>query len=125
MSSIRDDILKACKEGDLSRMRELYRSISDSAPKNGTLNTMLLTAARNDHPEIVQFCLDQGAEASYEVIDEAYDHPQIAQVLITAGAMDVNHDFELAGDLLINAIYFSQASAPDFSLQTSQRENKN
>lgn len=112
MSSVRTEILKACKEGKLSRVRELYQSISESAPKDGTLDAMILAAAENDHPDIVQFCLDQGAEASYEVIIEAYDLPKIAQVLITAGAMDINHDYEMAGDLLINAVCGRKVSGP-------------
>ena len=116
MSSTRSEILKACKDEELSRVRELYNSMSDSASKGSTLDAMILTAAENNRPEIVQFCLDEGAEASYEVIIEAYDHPKIAQVLITAGAMDVNHDFEMAGDLLINAICARNVSSSDLSL---------
>jgi hypothetical protein len=116
MSSTQSEILKACKDEELSRVRELYSSMSDSASKGSTLDAMILTAAENNRPEIVQFCLDEGAEASYEVIIEAYDHPTIAQMLITAGAMDVNHDFEMAGDLLINAICGRNVSSSDHSL---------
>lgn len=104
MSSVRTEILKACKDGNLSRVRELYEQISETASKDGTLNTMILTAAENNHSDIVRFCVDQGAKASYEVIIEAYDLPNVAKVLIVAGVMDVNHDYEAAGDLLINAV---------------------
>lgn len=122
MSSTRSEILKACKDGDLPRVRELYHSLSDSPSRPSILDAMLLIAAEHNRPEIVQFCLDEGAEASYEVITEAYDLPKVAQVLVSAGAMDVNHDFEVAGDLLINAVCGGDVSASDFSLHKSWRE---
>lgn len=119
MSSTRRDILKAYEDGDLPRIRELYKSLSDSPSRLNLLNALLLTAAENNRPEIVQFCLDEGAEVSYEVITEAYDLFKIAQILISAGAMDVNHDFEVAGDLLINAVCGSNVSSPKSSSHKS------
>lgn len=106
------EIEKACEEGDLARVRGLYQSIASSAPEDGTLEMMILTAAENNHPDLVRFCIEQGAEASHDVITEAYDLPEVAKVLITTGAMDVNYDYEMAGDLLINAVYARQVSHP-------------
>ena len=112
MSSSQTELESACEAGNLSRVRDLYGSISSPVSKHDILATMILTAAENNHPDVVRFCLDQGAEASHEVITEAYDLPDIAKVLITSGAMDVNYDYEMAGDLLINAVYARQVSHP-------------
>lgn len=110
MFSIQAEIEKACQEGNLSRVSDLYQAIPPSASKGGILDAMILAAAENNHPEVVYFCLSQGAEASHEVITEAYDFPEVAKVLITTGAMDVNYDYETAGDLLINAVYARDVS---------------
>lgn len=110
MSLSQAESIRLCREGDLSRIQALYKSISSSAFKDDTLERIILAAAENNRPEIVRFCLDQGAEVPDDVISEAYDFPEIAKLLITSGHMDVNHNFEMAGDLLINAVYSSEVS---------------
>ena len=104
------EIIQLCREGNLSRIQALNKSISSSASKDDTLERIIVAAAEKNRPEIVRFCLDQGVEVPDDVISEAYDFPEIAKLLITSGNMDVNHDFEMAGDLLINAVYSSEVS---------------
>lgn len=66
---------------------------------------MTLKAAENDHAEIVRFCLERGAKPEYDVIIHAYGFPEVYKVLVTVGGLNVNEDWELAGDMLINAVW--------------------
>lgn len=99
-----DYILAACAAGDLEGVREIYQIISP-APDSGLLEAMLVKSAQYAQPEIVQHCLEQGARITSYVVDEAADVPEIYKILVTVGGLDVNEDYGLAGDILINAIW--------------------
>lgn len=104
MSSQNDEILAACAAGDLERVREIYETIS-SAQGNVPLDAMILKAAEKNQYETVRYCLEKGAKVSPLVIDEASEFPEVFKVLVTVGGLDVNEDFETAGDMLINAVW--------------------
>ena len=69
------------------------------------LPEMTLKAAENGHAEIVRFCLERGAKPDYDVINQASEFPEVYKVLVTVGGLDVNQDWETAGDMLINAAW--------------------
>lgn len=110
MSQQHEDLLSAGADGDLKRVRELFQSFSPSGGLGDVLEELMFRAAKNGHAAIVTFCLDQGVEVSDRVTDEALDFPEVCKVLITAGKMDVNEDLEMAGDLLINAVWEGKVS---------------
>ena len=105
-SHLRNEILAACVAGDLARVQELYGKITLAPGEQAVLlAAMTLKGAENDHAEIVRFCLERGAKPEYEVINEASEFPEVFKVLVTVGGLDVNYDFEIAGDMLINAVW--------------------
>lgn len=104
MASQHDEILAACAAGDLERVREIYPAIS-SAENNVPLDAMILKAAEKNQYETVRYCLEKGAKVSPLVVDEASEFPEVFKVLVTDGGLDVNEDFETAGDMLINAVW--------------------
>lgn len=60
--------------------------------------------------------LAEGAKPSDDDISEAQngEFPEVCKVLITDGFMDVNDDFEQAGDLLINMVWELKVSRVSF-----------
>ncbi|KAL8691242.1 MAG: hypothetical protein Q9218_003482 [Villophora microphyllina] len=64
-------------------------------------------AIRTDGADTLRRLLDEGAKPSDDDISEAQsgEFPEVCKVLITAGFMDINEDFEHAGDLLINTVW--------------------
>ncbi len=66
---------------------------------------MTLKAAKKGHAEIVRFCLERGVKPDYDVIIEAFEFPEVFKVLVTVGGLDINWDFQTAGDMLINAVW--------------------
>lgn len=104
MSSQHKEILEACAAGDLERVRDIYQAIS-WAQGSAPLDAMILKAAEKNQPETVRYCLEQGAKVSPLVVDEASEFPEVFKILVTVGGLDVNEDFETAGDMLINAVW--------------------
>lgn len=105
-SHLQNEILAACATGDLARVQVLYQKITLAPGEHAILlAAMTLKGAENGHPEIVRFCLEQGAKPEYEVINESSEFPEVFKVLVTVGGLDVNYDFEIAGDMLINAVW--------------------
>lgn len=108
MSSLHDELLSACADGNLGRVRELYET--SSAEDRAPLDDMMLRAAEKGQATVVRYCLEQGAKASDQVVSEATEFPEVFKVLVTAGEIDVNYDFETAGDMLINAVWEGKVS---------------
>ena len=123
ISQQHEDLLSAGAEGDLKRVHKLFQSISSSAGLGDVLEELMFRAAKNGHAAIVTFCSDQGVEISARVIDEALEFPEVCKVLITAGTMDVNDDLEMAGDLLINAVWEGKVS-PTGNRDLDQKETR-
>ena len=78
-------------------------STSKTAEEYGPLSR----AIRTGDADTVRRLLDEGAKPSFDDVHEAQngEFPEVCKVLITAGLMDVNEDFEHAGDLLINMVW--------------------
>lgn len=70
-------------------------------------NSPLSRAIRTGDADTLGRLLDEGAKPSDDDISEAQsgEFPEVCKVLITAGFMDINEDFEHAGDLLINIVW--------------------
>lgn len=102
-----EQLLAACETGDLARVRELFLTRVSSTPEEHIplLEMITLKAAEKGHAEVVRFCLERGARPDYGVINAASEFPEVFKVLITVGGLDVNYDFESAGDMLINAVW--------------------
>ena len=67
-------------------------------------NRSLIRITRTGAADSLSHLLDEGAKSSDRDIGEAQsgESPGVCKVLITASFMDINEDFEMAGDLLIN-----------------------
>ena len=76
-------------------------------------NSPLSRAIKTGDADTLRRLLDGGAKPSGNDISEAQggEFPEVCKVLITAGFMDVNDDFELAGDLLINMVWELKVSS--------------
>ena len=70
-------------------------------------------AIRTGDAEALRRLLENGAKPSDDDISEAQngEFPEVCKVLITAGFMDINEDFEQAGDLLINMVWEVKVSS--------------
>ena len=70
-------------------------------------NSPLSRAIRTGDADTLRRLLDEGAKPSDDDISEAQngEFPEVCKVLITADFMDINEDFEHAGDLLINMVW--------------------
>ena len=99
MSSQHNQLLTACADGNLERLQELHST------QDASFEAMMLKPAEKGHFHIVQYCLEHGAQVSEDVITEASEQPEVFKILVTLGGLDVNHDFETAGDMLINAVW--------------------
>ena len=77
MSSQRDELLAVCAEGNLERVRELCQINPSSPHENATLDALITKAAEKGHADIVRYCLEQGANISYDVITEATEYPEV------------------------------------------------
>ena len=76
-------------------------------------NSPLSRAIRTGDADTLRRLIDEGAKPSDDDISEAQngEFPDVCKVLITAGFMDVNEDFEHAGDLLINMVWELKVSS--------------
>lgn len=113
MSSLQDELLTACADGNMERVRDLHQRYSATLAEEGAgaLDAMMLRAAEKGHADVVRYLLEQGADISYRVISEATEFPEVFKVLVTVGNLDVNYDLESAGDMLTNAVWEGNVSA--------------
>lgn len=104
-----DELLQACAAGNAGQVRVLHQRYSgggEAAP----FDAMMLRAAENGHVDVIRYCLEQGAEMSWDVIIEATGCPEVFKILVTVGGLDVNEDFGLGGDMLSNAVWEGKVS---------------
>ncbi|KAL8680468.1 MAG: hypothetical protein Q9186_003366 [Xanthomendoza sp. 1 TL-2023] len=80
MSSSHQQLLSACAQGNIAKVRELIAAIQISTSKSVPFAAMAHQAAETGHVDILQICIDEGG-------------------------LDVNEDWETAGDMLINAVW--------------------
>ena len=104
MSKDHEELLTASAKGDIDKVREILASIHRQGEENAPLDKMALAAAENNHADILELCIDEGADVSDLSLDDL-DFPDVIKLLITKGGHDINEDWETAGDLLINAIW--------------------
>ena len=85
-------------------------------------NSPLGRAIRTGDADTLRRLLDEGARPSDDDISEAQngEFPEVCKVLITAGIIDINEDFELAGDLLINMVWELKVRSSVLSPQSTR-----
>lgn len=105
MPSQQDELAAARPEGIPIHVPDSHQTIPHPPQQDAALQARMLEAAENGNVEVVRQCLAQGAKVSSEVITEATEHEEVFKVLVTEGGLDVNYDFETAGDMLINAVW--------------------
>lgn len=73
----------------------------------------LSRAIRTGDADTLARLLDEGAKPSDSDVSEAQNGEflEVCKVLITTGFMDINEDFEQAGDLLINMVWELKVSS--------------
>ena len=76
-------------------------------------NSPLSRAIRTGDADTLRRLVNIGAKPSDDDVSEAQngEFPEVCKILITAGFMDVNEDFEHAGDLLINMVWELKVSS--------------
>ena len=84
-----------------------------SAPTTQEKTSAVSRAIRTGDADTLRRLLDEGAKPSDDDISEAQngEFPEVCKVLIIAGFMDINEDFEHAGDLLINMVWELKVSS--------------
>ncbi|KAL8908083.1 MAG: hypothetical protein Q9171_005601 [Xanthocarpia ochracea] len=106
MSSLQQQqLLTACADGDIPTVRHVLSTLPPSAAQDIPLKAMALKAAENGHADILELCIDQGADVSDLKLEAAEASDQVLKVLITKAGLDVNQDWETGGDMLINAVW--------------------
>ena len=111
MSRTHEELLTASAEGNIDKVRDILESEED-AP----LGKMAAAATENNHADILELCIDKGADVSDLNLDDL-DFPEVIKILITKGGHDINEDWEMAGDLLINAVWELKVTLRLFSLR--------
>ncbi len=72
-ADLNDELLTACRKGDLASAQQLLAKGADMETKTPYGQTPLYLAAINGHEDVVRFLLDKGADA--EVTDTFYKVP--------------------------------------------------
>ncbi|KAL8684963.1 MAG: hypothetical protein Q9218_008052, partial [Villophora microphyllina] len=105
MSTPDQELLTACAQGDITKVRELISTMQTPSNEEASLKSMALKAAEHGHADILTLCIDEGADVSRMDLEDYFEYEEVLEVLVTRGGIDVNEDFEHAGDALINAIW--------------------
>lgn len=104
MSKVHEDLLTACANGNIEKVRELLASVHRLREEDPPLDKMALTSAGKNHADVLELCIDEGADVSDFSLDDL-EFPDVIKMLITKGGHDINEDWETAGNLLINAVW--------------------
>ena len=104
MSKAQEELLAASAEGNIDKVREVLAEVHRLHEEDPPLNKMAFIAAENNHADILELCIDEGGDVSDLSLDDL-DFPDVIKILITKGGHDINEDWEMAGDLLINAVW--------------------
>ena len=86
MPSPHQELLTACAVGNIVKVRDAISSLHQSGITDVPIQRMALKAAENGHAAIIELCINKG--------------------------LDVNEDWEVAGDMLINAVWEKQVGLP-------------
>ena len=106
MSSLQQQqLLTACADGDIPTVRHILSTLRPSAAQDTPLKAMALKAAEYGHADILELCIDLGADVSDLKLEDAEASDEVLKVLITKAGLDVNQDWETGGDMLINAVW--------------------
>lgn len=104
MSKAHEELLTASANGNIDKVREVLAEVHRLREEDAPLDKMAATAAENNYADILELCIDEGADVSGLSLDD-FDFPDVIKILITKGGHDINEDWEMAGDLLINAVW--------------------
>ena len=104
MAKAQEELLIACSNGNIDKVREILTSVHRLREEDPLLDNMAARAAENNHVDILELCIDEGADVSDLSLDDL-EFPDVIKMLITKGGHDINEDWETAGDLLINAVW--------------------
>ncbi|KAL8762174.1 MAG: hypothetical protein Q9184_001771 [Pyrenodesmia sp. 2 TL-2023] len=86
MASQHQELLKACADGDIVKVRDAISSLRQSGKTDVPIEEMALEAAENGHAAVIEICINEG--------------------------LDTNDDWEVAGDMLINAVWEKKFGRP-------------
>lgn len=126
MSSLHTELLEAASEGNLDQLQKLLRSSTEETlhSANLSMEDILAKAAYSDQPEVVAFCLSNGAKVTLAVEDAAHTGGNLAvyRHLVPAG-LDVNRSFGLAGGALTEAVIANDIQWVSFLLENGANPN--
>ena len=92
LAKLEIDLIKAVKDGDLEKMKDLIRKQTDVNCKDEYSQTPLMWAAAVGNADIVRYLIDHGANISHKdknnenalTIAENFEHDEIINILKTA-----------------------------------------
>ncbi|KAL8694919.1 MAG: hypothetical protein Q9218_000490 [Villophora microphyllina] len=100
-STPHQELLTACAQGNADEVRTLLATCS---PDDVLLRKVAIMAAGNRHTEVLELCLNEGA-----VVTSIWSLPnytdEVLKVLVTHRSLDVNESWDIACDMLINAVW--------------------
>ena len=86
MPSLHQELLSACADGDIVKVRDAISSLRQSGTTDVPIVKMAQEAAENGHAAIIEICINEG--------------------------LDINEDWEIAEDMLINAVWERKVGHP-------------
>ena len=101
-TSLEDQLLAACADGDLHGVESLIRNLRDSDPAYvPPYESMLVLAARYNRTDVVRYCLDAGASISLRIMRETVISKSLEtfQLLLSFG-LHINTYIPWFGDFL-------------------------
>ncbi|KAL9575885.1 MAG: hypothetical protein Q9212_007598, partial [Teloschistes hypoglaucus] len=123
-----DDLHRACAKGDLDAIKSF---ISSQTAVNQSFNppwqALLYVASRADQARLVQYCLDNGAQVTNELMKIILINrtKETYKVLLNAHAIDVNYYIPWFGDILGNVAIEDDGEWTALCLRHGADPNKN
>ncbi|KAL8684551.1 MAG: hypothetical protein Q9218_008241 [Villophora microphyllina] len=108
-AALGDELHEACINGDLDAVKTILppQKTADN-PSKAVWSALLYTATSKDHADIVQYCLENGAHVTNDVMKILLINgaKKVYTLLLDTGDVDVNYYIPWFGDILGNVAVF-------------------
>lgn len=127
-AALGEELCEACVTGDLDAIKAFisrHQAANDAYPPPWP--ALMYTATSKDHASIVQYCLDNGAQVTDDVVKILLINrsKETYTLLLDAKAIDINYYIPWFGDVLGNVATDDDREWTGFCLRRGADPNKN